>query len=393
MITIALAALPLLATNTAIQAESEWPFKVMDHAIIVDSQVNGRNVSCMFDTGFSGSYVLNQSVNIGKPTGTMTLQDFVGTFEAPTVPITSLKMGSVSFDTKGMTVVQMPDENYSLNYGTHCDGIMGLEVVAHKVFQINFEKKKFIFYPQSYDINKFRGQEGKHVVKLLPFGNNSMEMSVVAHNGEKMHLALDTGNAFYSTTHKDTLERIGLWKTGVEPNYPKQSWVASGPVKSWDIEMKDVSIFGVPVASAVWNIIDRPSSSAEGDGTVGFGFLKNFNITVDMERRVIMLENWTGKVSDEPEGEVGISAFYSARDKRMLIYSVTPGSPAAKAGVKAGDFLIGLEGEVIENMNPYTLRDKLSGKPGTTVKISVSRNGLLERFELERSVMVNQIHK
>jgi len=393
MITIALAALPFLATTTPIQAESEWAFKVMDHAIIVDSQVNGRNVSCMFDTGFSGSYVLNQSVNIGKPTGIMTLQDFVGTFEAPTVPITSLKMGSVSFDTKGMSVVQMPDENYSLSYGTHCDGIMGLEVVAHKVFQINFEKKKFIFYPQSYDINKFKGQPGKHVVKLLPFGNNSMEMSVVAHNGEKMHLALDTGNAFYSTTHKDTLERMGLWKSGVEPKFQKQSWVASGPVKSWDIEMKDLSIYGIPVPSSVWNIIDRPSSSAEGDGTVGFGFLKNFNITIDMERRIVMLENWTGEVSSEAEGEVGFNAFYSPRDKRMLIYNVTPGSPAAKAGVKAGDFLIGLEGEVLENMNPNTLRDKLSGKPGTKVNISVSRNGLLERFELERAVMVNQIHK
>lgn len=393
MITIAIAALPFLANTASIQVESEWPFKVMDHAIIVDSQVNGRNVSCMFDTGFSGSYVLNQSVNVGKPTGVMTLQDFVGTFEAPTVPIKSLKMGEVAFDTTGMSVVQMPDENYSLNYGTHCDGIMGLEVVSHKIFQINFEKKKFIFYPKTYDINKFKGQPGKNVLKLLPFGNNSMEMSVVAHNGEKMHLALDTGNAFYSTTHKDTLERMGLWKTGVEPQFPKTSWVASGPVKSWDIEMKNITIFGVPVEQSVWNIIDRPSSSAEGDGTVGFGFLKNFNITVDMERRVVMLENWTGEVNSEPEGEVGFNAFYSARDKRMLIYNVTPGSPAAKAGIRPGDFLIGLEGDVLENMNPNTLRDRLSGKPGTKIKIATSRNGLLERYELERAVMVNQVQK
>ena len=151
MITTALALLHL-ANPAPVQATSEWPFRVMESAIIVDSKVNGRNVSCMFDTGFAGAYVLNENVNVGKATGTMTLQDFVGTLEAKTVPITSLSMGEVKFDTTDMQVVSMPNNDYTSSYGTHCDGIMGLEVVAHKVFQINFEKSKFVFYPQSYDI-------------------------------------------------------------------------------------------------------------------------------------------------------------------------------------------------------------------------------------------------
>lgn len=119
MFTAAIAAAVL--NSNAAQSKSEWPFKILPDAIVVDSEVNGRRVSCMFDTGFSGSYVLNQSVNIGKPTGTMSLKDFVGVFEAPTVKVTSLKMGEVKFDTEGKEVVQMPDEDYTLNYGTHCD--------------------------------------------------------------------------------------------------------------------------------------------------------------------------------------------------------------------------------------------------------------------------------
>ena len=38
------------------------------------------------------------------------------------------------------------------------------------------------------------------------------------------------------------------------------------------------------VARSVWSVIDLPSSSAQHDGTIGFGFLKHFNITIDLKR-------------------------------------------------------------------------------------------------------------
>lgn len=389
--TLALAASTLLFNPApTAQTTSEWPFKIMDTAIVVESEVNGRNVSCMFDTGFSGTYVLNQSVNVGKPTGVMNLQDFVGVFQAPTVKITSLKMGDVKFDTTGMELVQMPDENYSLSYGTHCVGIMGLEVIAHRVTTISFEKSKFIFHPDSYDISKFRGQPGKTVLKMLPIGNNAIKLQVKAPNGNKLNLSLDTGNGFYSTTHKDSLERIGLWKTGVKPNFIKQSFVASGAVDSWDIELENMNIYGFDVPYSVWNIIDRPASDAEGDGTVGFGFLKNFNITIDMDRRLVMLENFTNEVNSPKTGDVGFYAFQDPRSKRMVITRVLPGGPADRAGIKAGDFLVGIEGDLIENMDFRTLFAILEGEIGSTLNVSTSRNGVLTRHELKREAMVNK---
>ncbi|MFM9872423.1 MAG: PDZ domain-containing protein [Fimbriimonadaceae bacterium] len=393
MLTATIASIPLLisATTKPISQEaSEWPFKIMESALVVDSEVNGRKVSCMFDTGFSGSYVLNQSVNVGKQTGSMNLKDFVGVFQAPTVAITSLKLGSVKMDTNGMEVVQMPDQDYSMSYGTHCDGIMGLETIAHRVTTINFEKSRFQFHPDSYDISKFKGQPGKTVLKMLPIGNNSIELTVVAPNGGKLHLALDTGNGFYSTTHKDSLERIGLWKNGVKPNFVKQSFVASGAVDSWDIEFENMNIFGQVVPYSVWNIIDRPASDADGDGTVGFGFLKNFNITVDMNRRLVMLENFNKETSSPKVGDLGFYGFYDEKSKRTIITRVLPGGPAEKAGIKAGDFLVGIENELLEPMGFRALLNRLEGEPGSIVNISTSRGGNLSRHALKRETMVNK---
>src|SRR5690349_17509849 len=95
-----LSALLTLALGPQVAPTNSVPFRIAEDAIIVDAAVNGRPVSLMFDTGFSASVQVSDQVNIGKPTGTMGLRDFVGTFEAPTVKIKTLKLGAQSIDTK-----------------------------------------------------------------------------------------------------------------------------------------------------------------------------------------------------------------------------------------------------------------------------------------------------
>jgi len=377
---------------TAAQAPvAEVPFRLGERAIIVDAVVNGANVACMFDTGFSGTVVLDTNVNIGKPTGQLTLRDFVGQFQASTTKIKSLKLGNKSIDTTGMEAVQQPlGRGMSFGYNMHTDGIMGFEVISKNITQINFEKKKFVFYPKSFDINSLK-PDGKRsfMCRLLPTGHNSLEMEVITKNGGKMNLALDTGNSYYATTHKDTLERIGLWKLDLKPKYMKQSGVASGAVDSWSLRMKDISIYGVPVPESYWDIIDAPSSSAEGDGTIGFGFLKNFNITIDYEKRRVFLENFTGKVSDDPVGEIGIGATYAKAANGIFIYHVVPESPAEAAGIKEGDLLLSVDGEDLIKQGSRQIDQLLEGKIGSKVKIVTSQRGTVKRYEVERKLLVN----
>jgi predicted aspartyl protease len=384
--------LPSILAISLQTAAVEVPFRVGDDAIIVDVKVNGRKASLMFDTGFSGSVVLDESLNIGKATGSMRLRDFVGEFEAKTVKIKSLMIGTLDVNSDVMEAVQQPMAHMSQSYNTHTDGILGFQAVKNHVFEINFQNKKFVFHPRSVDISQRKPDNVKtFLARLLPIGHNSIEMEVVASNGKKMVLALDTGNAFYATTHKDVLERIGLWQSGRKPEFMRQAWVASGPVDSWYASLKDVTIFGVPVKESVWSIIDMPSSSAEGDGTIGFGFLKNFNIIIDMERRRVWLENFTGKVADDAVADVGISAFFDNRSKRFRIVRVTPGGPADKAGIKVGDELLGIDGSEALNIGNRELDRRLSGEPGSKVSLAISRQGNLMRFELERTLLINAL--
>ena len=266
---------------------AEIPFRVGDDAIIMDARVNGKKLSFMFDTGFSGAFVIGPSVNVGKPTGTMMIRDFVGEFEAETIEIKSLSIGSLTIKQEGLSVIQMPTGGYTESYGQHVDGIMGLEPFKNHVMEINFENKKVLIHPEIYDISKMSSDpaSGRYLVKMLPIGHNAIELVTKTDSGKRMILALDTGNSFYATTHKDVLERVGLWSTGRKVQFPASAMVASGPVETFYAKIKNLEIFGVPVPESTWSIIDLPSSSANSDGTVGFGFLKHFNITIDLKRR------------------------------------------------------------------------------------------------------------
>jgi S1-C subfamily serine protease len=70
-----------------------------------------------------------------------------------------------------------------------------------------------------------------------------------------------------------------------------------------------------------------------------------------------------GSVPDFGEGTNGVK-----------FSDVTPGSPAAQAGLKADDIMVEFDGKPIQNLYDFTyaLRTK---KPGDLVKVKVQRSG------------------
>jgi len=114
-----------------------------------------------------------------------------------------------------------------------------------------------------------------------------------------------------------------------------------------------------------------------GGGNQGVGFA----IPINMARNVMEQIVDHGKVI---RGHLGIAiqpvdadmakAFGLGQGGGALVAEVTPGSPAAKAGIERGDVILDLNGQ------PVTTPDDLSVRisetpPGTTVHLKISRNG------------------
>ena len=80
-------------------------------------------------------------------------------------------------------------------------------------------------------------------------------------------------------------------------------------------------------------------------------------------------------VAAEATGRISARFLTSVRNRNGVRFSdVTPGSPAAKAGLKGGDVLVRFCDKPI--MNLYDFTDALrASKVGQTVEVTVTRDG------------------
>lgn len=123
-------------------------------------------------------------------------------------------------------------------------------------------------------------------------------------------------------------------------------------------------------------VIGINSAKISASGVEGLGFA----IPIDDAKPVIEQLITFGYVRGRPLiGITGreissIYADYYGVPKGIYVTDVSSGSGAAKAGIKAGDILVGLDGKTIETMEDLD-EVKEKHKPGDTVKAIVVRNG------------------
>jgi carboxyl-terminal processing protease len=83
------------------------------------------------------------------------------------------------------------------------------------------------------------------------------------------------------------------------------------------------------------------------------------------------------------KGELeGIGARITVRDRRPTIMQALPGSPARKAGLKAGDEILKVDGEPVSAMSQEQLFNKVRGPAGTSVRLEVRRPGQSRPLEI-----------
>ena len=71
----------------------------------------------------------------------------------------------------------------------------------------------------------------------------------------------------------------------------------------------------------------------------------------------------------------GIGATVQQGDNKLTIEGVMANTPAKKAGMKTGDVLIAVNGKNVAKDDVNTAVEKIRGKIGTTVKVTVKHDG------------------
>ena len=78
----------------------------------------------------------------------------------------------------------------------------------------------------------------------------------------------------------------------------------------------------------------------------------------------------------------GIGAYVDITGDYMTIISPMRGSPAEEAGLRAGDKVIAIDGEDMTGVSPEAVRQKVLGPDGTTIVITILREGEDRPFDV-----------
>ncbi len=93
------------------------------------------------------------------------------------------------------------------------------------------------------------------------------------------------------------------------------------------------------------------------------------------------------QVTDGEYGGLGLTV--STEEGAVKVVAPTDDTPAARAGMKSGDFITRLDGELLYGTTLTEAVDKMRGVPGTTVKLTVIREGAPKplEFTLKREII------
>jgi len=71
----------------------------------------------------------------------------------------------------------------------------------------------------------------------------------------------------------------------------------------------------------------------------------------------------------------GVGMQVGPRNNKVIVIAPFSGAPAYRAGIRPGDIIIAVDGKATDNMSTADVADLLKGPKGTTVKITVLREG------------------
>ncbi|HEV2223986.1 MAG TPA: Do family serine endopeptidase, partial [Candidatus Acidoferrales bacterium] len=130
-------------------------------------------------------------------------------------------------------------------------------------------------------------------------------------------------------------------------------------------------------------IISSGSSMNGEGGNEGIGFAIPINMARNIMEQIIehgkVERGYMGVYINPLTPEMAKEFNYNGGGEGALVGDVTAGSPAAKAGIKRGDIILGLNGEPINGYGDLTARIA-STAPGTPVQLKIFRDG--KTFEL-----------
>lgn len=135
----------------------------------------------------------------------------------------------------------------------------------------------------------------------------------------------------------------------------------------------------------VWNLINEKYVDPDklNDQQKVWGAIEGLASSLDDPYTVFMPPKEAESFASEIKGNFeGVGMEVGIKDDSLTVVSPLKGSPAEKAGVRAGDKIVKINGEVSATMKTEEAVTKIRGKKGTPVVLTLAREGKGQPFDI-----------
>jgi hypothetical protein len=253
-------------------------------------------------------------------------------------------------------------------------GIIGSQVFQRFVTRIDYPRGVItLIDPETFDAK----DAGTPV--HVDFAGNVIEVEG-DFEGVPGRFIIDTGSRADVVLTRPFAERHRLRSTHPKGVEMVAGWGTGGSSRGYATRGTGLGVGTVHVPDVVTFLSTDAKGAFAGsdfDGDVGGGVLKRFVVTFDYGHQLMYL-----KPAEAPQADIGTfdraGMWFNRSPAGFTIVDVAANTPAARAGLTAGDRIVSVDGRSAKRINVYDLRSRLrNDPPGTVVTFVVRREGQL----------------
>jgi hypothetical protein len=378
----------LLAVSVSVEAQEQFiepPAKLLTQfrfrqlsggVILLQGQFGSFNDTLNFilDTGSGGISLDSATVEYFKlvPTPSdLTILGIAGIRKVSFLYNQRLRLPGLTVDSLNFHI-----NNYdilSAVYGEKIDGIIGYSVLSRYIFNINYDSLRIQIFSNGRMKYPRGGWLYEPILRTLPVQNARIRDAVTIHS----RFLFDIGAGLCMMLNKDFIEDSNfLDKKRVL--YAKEAEGVGGKIDMHmtvirEVRMGPYRFRNVPVFvfDDTFNLTSYPYLS----GIIGNDILRRFNLILNYAKKEFYFMANHNFQDPFDYAYSGIELYMV--DGYILLGDVAEGSPAAIAGLKEGDIVLGINNIVGQNLQLFKSALQSAGEK---VRMIVNRDGELMEF-------------
>ncbi|HVP36728.1 MAG TPA: aspartyl protease family protein [Terriglobales bacterium] len=353
------------------EGKTTVPFELANNHIYIKVLVNGTHpASFLLDTGAGASCIdLTFAKSIGlEVAGKFEAKGVGGSEDAGFLDLQSLQLGDLTMSKQKIISLNLNPMN--IYEGREMDGIIGYDFLSRFVFEIDYQNSRVTFYePQSF---KYTGKGEALDIEL--YGNTPHLKATVDGKYEGM-FTLDTGSRKSLDLHAPFVKENGFLKRYPDAIEAFGGAGVGGETKSLQTRIKAIQIGNFTIKEPITGLSlaeEGAFKSEKTQGNIGGGILKRFDVTFDYDHKKVFLEKNDYFDQKDEFDKSGLMIIW--QDGKFLIQKTFAGSPAEKAKIQPGEEIISINEEPVAEYSLSQLRDLMSGKDGTKIKLQLKKD-------------------